>query len=154
MTIFWWILDLMVLASAAVSIYWQSQITLRAKYNYWSLGYGVVFGILLTTSMVNDWSYIVFTAAFILINIISGIGGLTPERVITNGIFYATAVRFTDLETITLIQQPMPGNRSRVIAVFRTKRNRRISLAFTQTMETLLTQLRKVMPNDVAVEVR
>ncbi|QEA51963.1 hypothetical protein [Loigolactobacillus coryniformis] len=125
MTIFWWILDLMVLASAAVSIYWQSQITLRAKYNYWSLGYGVVFGILLTTSMVNDWSYIVFTA-----------------------------VRFTDLETITLIQQPMPGNRSRVIAVFRTKRNRRISLVFTQTMETLLTQLRKVMPNDVAVEVR
>lgn len=154
MTIFWWILDLLVLASAAVSIYWQSQITIRARYNYWSLGYGVVFGILLTTNVVSDWSYIVFTAAFILINIISGIGGLTPERIITNGIFYATAVRFTDLQAITLIQQPMPGNRNRVIVVFLTKRNRRISLVFTQTMETLLTQLRKVMPNDVAVEVR
>ncbi|MFC6169284.1 hypothetical protein [Loigolactobacillus jiayinensis] len=154
MAIFWWVLNVLVLASAAVSIFWQSQITIRAKYNYWSLGYGVVFGVLLTTNVINDWSYIVFTAAFILINIISGVGGLTPERIITNGIFYATAVRFTDLQTITLTQQPLPGNRIRIIAIFKTKRNRRISLVFTQTMETLLTQLRKVIPNDVAVEVR
>ncbi|MFD1319283.1 hypothetical protein [Loigolactobacillus zhaoyuanensis] len=154
MTIFLWVLDLLVLASAAVSIYWQSQITSHAKYNYWSLGYGVVFGVLLTANGVVGWSYIVFTAAFILTNIISGIGGLTPERVITNGIFYATAVRFTDLQAITLTQQPLPGNRSRVIAVFTTKRKRRISLVFTQTMESMLTQLRKVLPNDVALEVR
>ncbi|MFD0897085.1 hypothetical protein [Loigolactobacillus binensis] len=154
MTIFWWILNVLVLASAAVSIYWQSQITLRAKYNYWSLGYGVVFGVLLTANGATDWSYIVFTAAFILINIISGIGGLTPQRIITNGIFYATAVRFTDLQAITLTQQPLPGNRSRVIAIFKTKRNRHISLVFTQTTETLLTQLRKVLPNDVALEIR
>lgn len=47
MTIFWWLLDIMILVSIAVSVYWQSQITIHARYNYWSFGYGLIFFILL-----------------------------------------------------------------------------------------------------------
>lgn len=154
MTIFWWLLDLMILVSIAVSVYWQSQITIRARYNYWSFGYGLIFFILLIGGTANDWAFIVFIAAFVLMNFVSGIGGLTPERVITNGIFYATAIRFSDLQMITLTQQALPGKRSRVVAIFTTKRNRNISLVFTQTLDTLTHQLQKILPSGVTLEVR
>ncbi|WP_125980981.1 hypothetical protein [Loigolactobacillus iwatensis] len=154
MTFFWLFFDVLILISIAVSVYWQSQITVRAKYNFSSLIYGMIFGVLLMMYPSPGLIWLVLVAGFILMNIISGVGGLTTNRIIGNGFFYPTIVRFSDLATITLTNQPMPGQRHLVIAIFTLKRGRNVRLNFGQSTEVLIDALRPNLPTEVSLVVR
>jgi hypothetical protein len=155
MNFFWVLLDLIFLASAGFTVYRQSKITLHARYNYFALGYGVIFGFMLVMYSVPGFTYMVMVALFILLNVMSGVGGLAEDRVITNGIFYGVTVRYSDLAAVTLTSRPMPGEKHFIIAIFTLKRNgRNIRLNFSQSLETLVTDLRQNLPSEVALVVR
>ncbi len=124
MNFFWVLLDLIFLASAGFTVYRQSKITFHARYNYFALGYGVIFGFMLVMYAIPGFTYMVMVALFILLNVMSGVGGLAEDRVITNGIFYGVTVRYTDLAAVTLTSRPMPGEKHPRIVQYGVDQNR------------------------------
>lgn len=148
------ILDVAMLASAMYGIYWQSQITIRARYNFFTPILGIVFTAwILATPVASNWPYVIAVSAFILVMIMDGVGGIGRKRVVTTG-FFSRVVPYQSFAEITLIPLDLPDGKDRVVAIFMTVTHQRMQLTFNQTVDTLRTELRKYLPETVEINVQ
>ncbi|MCD2256995.1 hypothetical protein FHQ08_09695 [Lactobacillus sp. CC-MHH1034] len=147
------LLDIAMIASAAYGVYWQSQITLRARYSLFTPILGVILSIwVLATPGAANWPYIIGVSSFILVNIINGVGGIGNKRLVTTG-FFSRVVPYNNFSEITLIPVDLPDGKNRVIAIFMTMTHQRVQLTFNQTVEAIRTELQKYLPDNVPINV-
>ncbi|GAF40323.1 hypothetical protein FC83_GL003334 [Agrilactobacillus composti DSM 18527 = JCM 14202] len=153
MSIFVLILDVGMFASAAYSVYWQSQIILRARYNYFSAILGIVFSAwILATPAASNWPYIVAVSLFILVSIMNGVGGVGSRRLVTTG-FFSRVIDYKTFAEVTLIPIDLPGGKNRVVGIFMTSTQQRVQLTFNQTVEAIRSELQKHIPDNVEINV-
>ncbi|MFD1671980.1 hypothetical protein ACFQ5M_07730 [Agrilactobacillus yilanensis] len=147
------ILDIGMIASAIYSVYWQSQLTIRARYNLSTPILGIVFSVwILATPAASNWPYVIAVSSFILVMIMDGVGGIGTKRLISTG-FFSRVVPYRNFSEITLIPIDLPDGKSRVIAVFMTLTHQKMQLTFNQTVENLQAELEKYIPETVSINV-
>lgn len=147
------ILDIGMIASAIYSVYWQSQITIRARYNFSTPILGILFSAwILATPAASNWPYVIAVSSFILVMIMDGVGGIGSKRLVSTG-FFSRIVPYRSFAEITLIPLDLPDGKSRVVAIFITLTHQKVQLTFNQTVETLQTELKKHIPDNVSINI-
>ena len=85
-------LDILLAAYALKSIYVQSQIMIRGKYNFISVVFIIAIGVTILAIPDSSWAYIVLMALFVLVNIMAGVSGLATKFIVTPGLFGQHAI--------------------------------------------------------------
>lgn len=150
--LFWGIIDVFLLVFAAMSVYAQSKITIRATYNWWSVIYGAIFSYWMMVSVPGTWYFILLIATFMLINVVSGNGGLTQSRVVGNNVFFANTIRYQDVVQVTITDFKQFTGKDQVLAIFMTKNHRSIRLKFKTTSDDIIKTLRSHMPDNIEIK--
>ncbi|KRM56209.1 hypothetical protein [Lacticaseibacillus sharpeae] len=132
------------LSLGAYNIFWQSQIQLRANYAFGEIFWGAIIAVWMTTTGLHSWPLVVCTAAFVLIYVMAGVGGIGPNRLIGQGAF-GRVFKYDTLKNIALTPINARNGRGVVIAVFSFNR-RNVQLIFKQPLETVLETLRGTVP--------
>lgn len=147
------ILDIGMIASAIYSVYWQSQLTIRSRYNLMTPIMGIVFSAwILATPAASNWPYVIAVSSFILVMIMDGVGGIGHKRVITTG-FFSRIMPYRNFSEITLIPIDLPGGKSRVIVIFMTATHQKMQLTFNQNVDNIQTELKKYIPDTVSINI-
>lgn len=135
------------------NIYWQSRIEVKANYAYWQLIWGGIITVWMVSSGIHNWSYIIFIALFILLNVSAGVSGLGDQRLVGRG-FYARFFRYDQFAAVTLMPITAPNGQEIVIGVFALAPRRYQRLTFQMPLDTLLEKLRVLLPESVPVTIQ
>lgn len=144
-----------VLGLAVYSWYWQATITIHARYRISSLIWSLLLLVIAFETNIlatNNRLVAVFIASFILMSIVDGFGGISPERVIVSG-YFKRAVKYTELAKITLIPVPLV-KRPTMMVIFTTLKNQSYYLRFNKTVEELIPLLHSQTSEQVEIEIQ
>lgn len=153
MQLFVILMDIILAAYAINGIYWQGQLEMRARYNYWPAIIAFMFSFWIFTTPTNSPSYILFIALFLLINIMAGVGGVGRKRILASGIF-SRPMTYATIQAITLVPIPTMRGKERVLGVFITQHQQQVQLIFNETVDNLKKQLQKYTPDNVEITVK
>lgn len=146
-----WVINLTFLVGFIFNIYWQSQITIKAKYKYMP----VIFSVILVSWMVNipaiPFEYIILVAGFLTISVMNGVGGIGEKRLVSSG-FFSNVFEYSKLAHITLIPIDL-GAKSRVIAIFNTGARQSSQMIFNNTLKEVRDELKKHVPETTPIEI-
>ncbi|AKP67977.1 hypothetical protein [Companilactobacillus ginsenosidimutans] len=145
-------IDVVFLVGAIFSIYWQSQIEIRATYKFSTLIFAVFVGAWLMVSPVNRLAYIFMVAEFVTITVMNGVGGIGNKKIILSG-FYSGVLDYSQIVHVTLIPIEIPGQGERVAVIFNTKRPQQIELNFKRSYKEIEKFLQDKLSKDVQVEI-
>ncbi len=145
-------IDIVFLVGAIFSIYWQSQIEIRATYKLSTLIFAVFVGAWLMISPVNRLPYILMVAEFVTLTIMNGVGGIGSKKIILSG-FYSGVLDYSQIVHVTLIPIEIPGQNERVAVIFNTKRPQQIELNFKRSYKDIEKYLEDKLSKDVQVEI-
>ena len=138
------VINILMLAYASYSWYWQAKVEFRGHYRVSSIVWAVIFIWLGFT-----WNYIekgdpglnVFLALFVLISIVDGFSGFSPKRLVVSGYFKRT-VKYDNIAYITVIQI---ANKKKplVVALFRTEDKKSYMMRFRNQVNEEVQALQK-----------
>lgn len=146
---------ILVLGYAIYSWYFQATVVVFAKYRIMSLIWSLILIVIAYNSgyLANpDPSLTVFLAAFIMMSIVDGVGGLAEKRVIISG-YFKRSIKYTDLEKITVIPIEKARNVKNIV-IFTTLKQQAFYLKFNKSMEELVTLLDKATTDAVTIEIQ
>ena len=155
MSYFYIIVNILMLAYAFYSWYWQAKIEFSGRYRISSIIWAIIFIWLGFT-----WNYIekgdpglnVFLALFLLISIVDGFSGFSTKRMVVSGYFKRT-VKYEEIANITIINVPNQ-NKPLVMALFRTNNNRAYMMRFRVQINEVLPALQKYIDKNIPVEIQ
>lgn len=155
MSYFYIIVNILMLAYAGYSWYWQARVELHGRYRISSIIWALVF-----IWLGFSWNYIekgdlginFFLAAFLLISIIDGYSGFSPKRLVVSGYFKRT-VKYDEVASVTLINVPNP-KKPLVMAIMRTGSNRSYLMRFNISLNEVIAALQKYIGRNIPVEVQ
>lgn len=145
-------IDIVFLVGAIFSIYWQSQIEIRATYRLTTLIFALFVGAWLLVSPVNKLPYIFMVAEFVTLTVMNGVGGIGAKKIILSG-FYSGVLDYSQIVHVTLIPIELPGKDERVAVIFNTKRPQQIELNFKRSYKDIENYLQDKLSKDVEVEI-
>lgn len=151
---FYIVVNILMLAYACYSWYWQAKIEVRGHYRISSIVWAVIFIWLGFT-----WNYIekgdpglnVFLALFLLISIVDGYSGFSAKKLVISGYFKRT-VKYDDITDITLID--IPNQKPLLVAIFNTNNNKSYMMRFRAHANDILPAIQKYIGDNVTVEVQ
>lgn len=146
------VISIALLALAGYNVFWQSQIQLRANYGYGQIFWGAIIATWMVSIGYTSLAYAVCIAAFVLIYIMAGVGGLGPNRLVSQGAF-SRIFKYDRLTGIALTPISTPNGKGVVIAVFSFSK-RRVQLMFKQPLETVLGALRSTVPANTPLTIQ
>ncbi|NVY96470.1 hypothetical protein HU830_04705 [Lactobacillus sp. DCY120] len=146
------ILDLLFLLILGFNLYWQAQIIVVAKYKYSSLILTIFFALWFWEVPQKSWTYVILVAAFLTVTLMQGSGGIGKSRLVTRGLFTST-ISYAQLTHVTLIPVQIPTVKPQVVTVFTTLKQRNVQLTFNRSFEEVQTELRKLLPEKVKIEI-
>lgn len=155
MSYFYIAVNLLMLAYACYSWYWQAKVEFHGHYRISSIVWALIFIWLGFT-----WNYIekgdpginVFLALFLLISIVDGFSGFSPKRMVVSGYFKRT-VKYNEIANITLINVPNP-KKPLVMAIFRSNNNRAYMMRFRLPVTDVIRALQKYIGKNIPVEIQ
>lgn len=147
------VLDIVLVAAIGYNLYWQSQIEIRANYAYWQMIWGIIITVWMASTGIRSWSYVVFLALFVLMNVSAGVGGLGSKKVVGNG-FYSRFYAYTSFAGVTLTPISTPSGKNLVIAIFALEPRRYVRLTFTAPLEQIIAKLQQQLPESVPVTIQ
>ncbi|MCI1283923.1 hypothetical protein [Lacticaseibacillus songhuajiangensis] len=151
--IFITVLDVVLFAAIGYNLYWQSQIEIRSTYAYWQMIWGIIIAIWLVSTGIRSWSYVVFLALFVLMNLSAGVGGLGSKKVVGNG-FYSRFFAYNTFAGVTLTPISTPSGKNLVIAIFALEPRRYVRLTFRAPLEQIIAKLQQQLPESVPVTIQ
>ncbi|EEJ71327.1 hypothetical protein [Lactobacillus ultunensis] len=155
MSYFYIVVNIIMLAYACYSWYWQAKVEFHGRYRISSIIWAIIFIWLGFT-----WNYIekgdpglnVFLALFLLISIVDGFSGFSAKRMVVSGYFKRT-VKYDEIANITLINVPSQ-KKPLVMALFRTNNNRAYMMRFRIQVTEVLPALQKYIGKNIPVEIQ
>lgn len=155
MVYFYIVIDVLMLAYACYSWYWQAKLEFNGRYRLSSIVWALIFIWLGFT-----WNYIekgdsglnVFLALFLLISIVDGFSGFSPKRMVVSGYFKRT-VKYNEIASVTLINVPNP-KKPLVMAIFRTSTNKAYMMRFHVPVNEVISALQKFIGKNIPVEIQ
>lgn len=149
-------LDILLAAYALKSIYVQSQIMIRGKYNFISVVFIIAIGVTILAIPDSSWAYIVLMALFVLVNIMAGVSGLATKFIVTPGLFGRHTIKYHDISAVTLVPALVTKKGlKRVIMFITTKTNQQGQLVFDcHSVTDLKSQIGNLVPQSVPVTVK
>lgn len=155
MSYFYIIVNILMLAYACYSWYWQAKVEFHGRYRISSIVWAIIFIWLGFT-----WNYIekgdpglnVFLALFLLISIVDGFSGFSAKRMVVSGYFKRT-VKYDEISNVTLINVPNQ-KKPLVMALFRTNNNRAYMMRFRVQISEVLPALQKYINKNIPVEIQ
>ncbi|MFD1472388.1 hypothetical protein [Companilactobacillus mishanensis] len=145
-------IDVVFLVGAIFSIYWQSQIEIRATYRISALIFAGIVGAWLMITPVDRLPYIFMVAEFVTLTIMNGVGGIGNKKIILSG-FYSGVLDYSQIVHVTLIPIQLPGRNERVAVIFNTNRPQQIELNFKRSYKEIEKFLEDKLSKDVQVEI-
>ena len=73
-------LDIVLIGLAGYYLFWQSKIQFTSRYAVSQLIWAVLLGFWFMTTRVNNMPYIIFISIFLVLSIMAGTGGYSPDR--------------------------------------------------------------------------
>lgn len=146
-----WIINGIFLAGAIFNIYWQSQITIKAKYKYFPLILSLIVTSWILGSSGFSIEYIIMIAFFLTTGIMSGVGGIGTRRLVNSG-FFSNVFDYSKLAHITLIPVNI-GTKNRVVAIFNLSTRQSAQMIFDFDLSTVKTELEKHIPDSTSIEI-
>ena len=155
MSYFYIVVNILMLAYACYSWYWQAKVDFRGRYRISSVVWALIFIWLGFT-----WNYIekgdpglnVFLALFLLISIVDGFSGFSPKKMVVSGYFKRT-VKYDEISSVTLINVPNP-KKPLVMAIFRTNNNKAYMMRFRIQANEVIAALQKYVGKNIPVEIQ
>lgn len=149
-------LDILLAAYALKSIYIQSQIIMRGKYNFISVIFIIGIGVTILAIPDSSWAYIVLMSLFVLVNIMAGVSGLATKFVVTPGIFGRHTINYNDISSVTLMPALITKKGlKRVIMFITTKKMQQGQLVFDcRSVDDLKSQIGDLVPQSVPVTIK
>ena len=155
MSYFYIVVNILMLAYACYSWYWQAKVEFRGHYRISSIVWAIIFIWLGFT-----WNYIekgdpglnVFLALFLLISIVDGFSGFSPKKMVVSGYFKRT-VKYDEISSVTLISVPNP-KKPLVMAIFRTNNNKAYMMRFRIQANEVIAALQKYIGKNIPVEIQ
>lgn len=155
MSYFYIVVNILMLAYACYSWYWQAKVEFRGRYRISSIVWAIIFIWLGFT-----WNYIekgdpglnVFLALFLLISIVDGFSGFSPKKMVVSGYFKRT-VKYDEISSVTLINVPNP-KKPLVMAIFRTNNNKAYMMRFRIQVNEVIAALQKYIGKNIPVEIQ
>lgn len=155
MSYFYIVVNILMLAYACYSWYWQAKVEFRGYYRISSIVWAIIFIWLGFT-----WNYIekgdpglnVFLALFLLISIVDGFSGFSPKKMVVSGYFKRT-VKYDEISSVTLINVPNP-KKPLVMAIFRTNNNKAYMMRFRIQVNEVIAALQKYIGKNIPVEIQ
>ncbi|ALJ22894.1 hypothetical protein AO203_02335 [Lactobacillus gallinarum] len=155
MSYFYIVVNVLMLAYACYSWYWQAKVEFRGHYHISSIVWALIFIWLGFT-----WNYIekgdpgvnVFLALFLLISIVDGFSGFSPKKMVVSGYFKRT-VKYNEISSVTLINVPNP-KKPLVMAIFRTDNNKAYMMRFRIQVNEVIAALQKYIGKNIPVEIQ
>ncbi|GKQ43288.1 hypothetical protein RD055328_12110 [Companilactobacillus sp. RD055328] len=151
MSLMIWIIDIIFIAGAAFNIYWQSQITLKAKYKYTPIILSVIVVTWIIGGSGYSLEYIIMIAAFLTTGIMNGVGGIGTKRIVNSG-FFSNVYDYKKLAHITLIPLTL-GTKERVVAIFNINARQSAQMIFNKDLFTIKTELEKHVGDSTEIEI-
>lgn len=155
MSYFYIVVNVLMLAYACYSWYWQAKVEFRGYYRISSIVWALIFIWLGFT-----WNYIekgdpgvnVFLALFLLISIVDGFSGFSPKKMVVSGYFKRT-VKYNEISSVTLINVPNP-KKPLVMAIFRTDNNKAYMMRFRIQVNEVIAALQKYIGKNIPIEIQ
>ncbi|MGN1272719.1 hypothetical protein [uncultured Lactobacillus sp.] len=155
MSYFYIVVNVLMLAYACYSWYWQAKIEFRGRYRVSSIVWAVIFIWLGFT-----WNYIekgdpglnVFLALFLLISIVDGFSGFSAKKLVISGYFKRT-VKYDEIANVTLIDIPSE-KKPLLVAIFNTNTNKSYMMRFRAHANDVLPAIQKYIGENISVEVQ
>ena len=91
-------------------------------------------------------------ASFLTITLMQGTGGIGTKRLVTNG-FFATVVNYQKIAHVTLIPVQVLNTQPQVISIFTMVSRQNIQMTFNRSVNELKKDLRKVIPQNIEIEI-
>lgn len=135
------------------NVYWQSQIDVKANYAYWQLIWGGIITVWMASTGIRSWSYVIFMALFILLNVSAGVSGLGERKIVGRG-FYSRFFSYDQFAAVTLTPITAPNGREIVIGIFALNPQRYMRLTFQMPLETIMHRLQERLPESVPVTIQ
>ncbi|MGR3742385.1 hypothetical protein [Companilactobacillus sp. DQM5] len=151
MNIFVWIAIAIFVAGAAFNIYWQSQITIKAKYKFMPVVVSAFFVAWIFTGFEYSLSYIILVALFLTVGIMDGVGGIGEKRIVSSG-FLSSVYEYSKLTNITLIPINL-GNKNRVVAIFNLNTRQSTQMIFNKELNVIKNELEKHINDSTKIEI-
>ena len=145
-------LDILFIAVFIFNLYWQAQIIIPAKYIISCVFWTIFFAMWVWTGPINSWPYIIMVASFLTITLMQGTGGIGTKRLVTNG-FFATVVNYQKIAHVTLIPVQVLNTQPQVISIFTMVSRQNIQMTFNRSVDELKKDLRKVIPQNIEIEI-
>lgn len=145
-------LDILFIAVFIFNLYWQAQIIIPAKYKISCVFWTIFFAMWVWTGPINSWPYIIMVASFLTITLMQGTGGIGTKRLVTNG-FFATIVNYQKIAHVTLIPVQVLHTQPQVISIFTMVSRQNIQMTFNRSVDELKKDLRKVIPQNIEIEI-
>lgn len=153
-SLFYPIVDVLLLIYAVYSWYWQAKVNLRAKFRIslviWTL---LIIGGFFYSGYLNLQMPAInfFLALLLLTSLIDGSTGLAQKRAVVSGFFKRT-IDYSKIKRVLLIDYS-GDQRDRVICILGTSDNRQYYLQFATNLRTVIQALEEHLGRDVKFEI-
>lgn len=134
------------------SIYWQSQITVKARFRYMPLMISVLILFWIVATPQLDFGVVIVLAEFVTLNVMDGVGGIGSKKLVTSG-FFSQVVDYARIAKLQITPLVLPNGKPRTVVVFQTHNQRQFQLNFSQSAEDLIRLLKGLLPQGVEIEV-
>ncbi|GBG94528.1 hypothetical protein LFYK43_09870 [Ligilactobacillus salitolerans] len=149
------IVSALLVLSLVRRIYLQSQLQLKAKYNFSPVLSGMIFLGFLTPLLNTMGANLVFEvlfAALILLTFLAGRNGLTDQGILLPNLF-TRLLKFQQVVKVSLKPMDVSEERKVIVATFIEKASlRRYALVFEMSLNELTHLLQKCLPAETEIE--